>query len=135
MTNSSFATKKEEDDFKKQAWYSVHPTLYETGIGIGGFKKPNDIELNVEVGDFAEVIDDDLNEKLIVKIIRYAGERPWWKGYLYLEGHGPCWIVQSVKKPLQTYYFDSIISMEKLPMPDYKLKRVKLSKVIKLLKH
>lgn len=116
---------KEDKLFRKMAWYSVHPTLEETGIGIGGFKKPRDVFLNVDVGDFAILHSDDKNDGKIVEIIKYAGEKPWWKGHLFVEGEGPCWIVASLKGTFEVDYSDSTKRlMEKMPIPDHMLEKV-----------
>lgn len=105
--NSKMKT-REDQLFWKQAWYSNHPTLEETGIGIGGFKKPINVLLNVDAGDFAEY-GDDHNEAMIVKVIKYAGESPWWKGHPFVEGCGPCWVVKSQSKPFEVHYVDGSI--------------------------
>ena len=119
----------DKDKFRKSAWFSVHPTVKETGIGIGGFKKPTDQDLNVDTGDFAEVDWEGSNDGIIVKVLKYAGENPWWKGYQHYEDATPCWIVESITKPFEVSRVDSsnneYVKLEwKLPIPDFCLEKI-----------
>jgi hypothetical protein len=122
--NSKMKT-KEDQLFWKQAYYSIHPTLQETGIGMGGFKKPTNVQLNVDVGDTARLNCDDGDNGLIVKVMKYAGDRPWWKGHLFIENEGPCWIVKSLSRPFEVGTKETGIRyLESLPIQDYLLEKV-----------
>lgn len=121
--NSKMKT-KEDQLFWKQAYYSIHPTLQETGIGMGGFQKPLGVELNVDVGDFAKY-EDAHNNSLTVEVIKYVGERPWWKGHLFVEDEGHCWVVRSQSEPFEVHYNDGAVRfMDSMPVPDHMLEKV-----------
>jgi hypothetical protein len=127
--NSKMKT-KEDQLFWKQSYYSMRPTLEETGIGLGGFKKPIDVELNVDVGDLAILECPGANCGIKVRVIKYAGERPWWKGYLHLENHGPCWIIKSQSRLFEVHYIDGgegediVKFYDSMPMPDSMLEKI-----------
>ncbi len=122
---------KEERMFRRQGWYSIHPTLEETGIGIGGFKKPQGVVLNVDIGDFAVIHDDTVNDGIIVEVIKYAGYKPWWKGARCDEGE-PSWIVKSLSRPFEVTQSDAIetLMMDKMPIQDRWLSRVDKPKTL-----
>jgi hypothetical protein len=121
---------EKEKLFRRQAWYSIHPTLDETGIGFGGFKKPIDVELNVDVGDLAVLECPGPNCGIKVRVIKYAGERPWWKGYLHHGELGPSWVVKSLSRQFEVYYTSESTGEEwvnfydSMPVPDHMLEKV-----------
>lgn len=117
--------------FDRAAWYSLRPTLRETGIGIGGFKKPEGAVFNVKEGDIAEVVDGGPNNGRKIEVIRYAGENPKWQGVTYCEDAGPCWIIRSLGEPFEVDIEDQynpeenhIKFVQKLPFPDEFLKTI-----------
>jgi len=119
--------------FDRAAWFSVRPTVHETGYATGGFAIPEGVILNCSPGALARVDSRDtdyegVNDGKLVEVIRYAGESPWWKGSRYCEGAGPCWIVRSLDGPFEVEYSCrdnpdqvSIRLLDQLPFPDFLL--------------